>query len=364
MEQVHYRPYISRLIAQAGRRRPFDCNFALTYRCNLRCGHCYCRGSENAGVELSTARVKAILDKLVRLGCVTVTFTGGEPLLRDDFLEIYFHARRRGLLVGIFTNAQLLDAAMLRQLRRSPPLFVEITLNALTRRLYEEISGVQGSFAGLPERIRRIARQVPVSLKAVCLRRNKGQLRGLQRFSLLLGAGRDDAFKLNYIIMPRMNGDPAPLQERLRPEELIVLRRQGLPVLVDIDDLGCHACGTVSRESAVQRRWRYRCRTWVTACYIDPFGQLRFCPHSSAFSADLNRRSLSAGFYRVFPRVWHDRTGRGARCNACELRKLCYNCAVRARLETGDPDAAVPYYCALARSLGGTGAAKKGARDA
>jgi len=37
-------------------------------------------------------------------GCLWLLITGGEPLHRADFMEIYLHAKKRGLIVTLFTN--------------------------------------------------------------------------------------------------------------------------------------------------------------------------------------------------------------------------------------------------------------------
>src|SRR5512137_1301434 len=70
----------------------------LTERCNNACIHCYINQPEHdAGArsrEMNTAFIKEILQQSADLGCLTIRFTGGEPLLRNDFTELYFFARR------------------------------------------------------------------------------------------------------------------------------------------------------------------------------------------------------------------------------------------------------------------------------
>ena len=66
----------------------------LTYRCNLKCSHCYLPGgqSEKSGEsgerELTTGEVKKVLDQLAEEGCLFLAFTGGEIFLRKDVFEI------------------------------------------------------------------------------------------------------------------------------------------------------------------------------------------------------------------------------------------------------------------------------------
>ena len=64
----------------------------LTERCNFNCVHCYINrpaGDRKAKAgELSTERIKTILEEAASLGCLRVRFTGGEPLLRERFRRI------------------------------------------------------------------------------------------------------------------------------------------------------------------------------------------------------------------------------------------------------------------------------------
>lgn len=67
----------------------------LTERCNNDCIHCYInQPADDEDIkkgELGTHELKKIIDEAAALGCLTVKFTGGEPLLREDFEEIYVH---------------------------------------------------------------------------------------------------------------------------------------------------------------------------------------------------------------------------------------------------------------------------------
>jgi len=92
-------------------RRPLlgRLDMELTERCNNNCIHCCINlpADDQAAREreLSTAQIIAILTEAASLGCMTVRYTGGEPLLREDFEELYLFARRLGLKVLLFTKS-------------------------------------------------------------------------------------------------------------------------------------------------------------------------------------------------------------------------------------------------------------------
>lgn len=97
----------------------------LTERCNNACIHCFINQPEyDSNIknrENSNDFIKRILTESANLGFLTVRFTGGEPLLRHDFKEIYLFARRLGLKVILFTNARLITEKLAEMLVKYPP---------------------------------------------------------------------------------------------------------------------------------------------------------------------------------------------------------------------------------------------------
>ena len=98
----------------------------LTERCNNACQHCYINlpvGDERAAQrELTTGQWQHIIKQAEELGALSVRFTGGEPLLRPDFSELYLFARRLGIKVQLFTNARLITPEMAELFARVPSI--------------------------------------------------------------------------------------------------------------------------------------------------------------------------------------------------------------------------------------------------
>jgi radical SAM protein with 4Fe4S-binding SPASM domain len=90
----------------------------LTRRCDLACPHCYIDGGAARPDEMTTERWRGILDEMAEMGVWAVAFTGGEPTLHPDFIELVHHARSRDLLVGIATHGLFLTDELLGNLPR------------------------------------------------------------------------------------------------------------------------------------------------------------------------------------------------------------------------------------------------------
>ena len=106
------------------KRVPFGFDLEITARCNNDCRHCYINLSagnrEAQGKELALSEIETIASQAVELGALWVLITGGEPLLRKDFFDIYKMLKKKGLLVSVFTNACLVTARACRFVQALP----------------------------------------------------------------------------------------------------------------------------------------------------------------------------------------------------------------------------------------------------
>ena len=119
----------------------------LTYRCNFKCKHCYIPKSYKKKFrrELNTRQIFSILDQLQELGCLYLGFTGGEPFLRKDIFDILWYAKRKGFQIIIYTNGSLIDKDKARELKCLSPNKVDITIPAMSKDIFERITGLKGS---------------------------------------------------------------------------------------------------------------------------------------------------------------------------------------------------------------------------
>ena len=332
-------------------RFPLNGQIELTYRCNLNCIHCYCKGSEDKEKELTTKDWKKILDEIHKEGCLTLCFTGGEPLVRNDFLDIYSYAKRKGFLITIFTNGQLLTRQIIDYFVKSPPFSIEITLNGITEGTYESITQARGSFSRIIKIIKELAKtNLFLILKSNCLKQNRHEIVRVKEFTEeILGKASKNKYRFQYdpMIYPRLNHDKTPCQYRLSFEELLEVKNQDQDIWKEYQR-GLHSdFPHLERDKS----FLYCCNAWFNQFFIDPYGRLKFCALTDKFSIDLKTTSFKYGFYKVFPQVLKERFKTNSKCQNCSLRVICYNCPARAYLETGDEEAPVEYFCQLAHAM-------------
>ncbi|MCD4774455.1 MAG: radical SAM protein, partial [Candidatus Aegiribacteria sp.] len=134
----------------AKRKRLIFFDIEITARCNNDCTHCYINlpagDHEAKNKELSLKQICDIADQAVEMGALWCLITGGEPLLREDFFDIYMVLRKKGLLTSVFTNACLVTEEHADLFQKYPPRDIEVTVYGVTKSTYEKISRRPGSF--------------------------------------------------------------------------------------------------------------------------------------------------------------------------------------------------------------------------
>ena len=223
----------------SGKRPPLtQLDVELTERCNNDCIHCYINLPENDKKvkhrELKTDEWKEIFKQAAELGALTIRVTGGEPLLREDFEELYLTVRRLGMKVLLFTNARLITPRIADLLAKVPPLEkIEVTVYGLSPESYEAVTRRKGSFAEFRQGVGLLLdRGIPFILKGAYLPPNRQEVEALDNWAKAI-PGMDGPPSFAALFDLRGRRDSAAKNRairKLRPapaEVLAVLSRTG-----------------------------------------------------------------------------------------------------------------------------------------
>jgi len=316
-------------------RVPFGGNLALTYRCNLRCCHCYGAGS-TGGPELSASRWNHLLDEVADAGCLFLVMTGGEPLLSADFVDVYRHAVERGILTTVFTNATLVDTGHLELFRELPPQEVEVTVLGASPEVNDPLTGVKGSFDRMMTGVRRMLDAgVKVSLKTVAMRGNMDNVKAIQELSKGLGL----RYRLDGAVFPRLDGSKAPLDHRGKPADLVRLEMESPDRLAEWKAFYRRYgdCGEIDKV--------FMCDAATTCFYLDPAGYLQPC----VMTPGIRENAAAMGFREAWDKLGERVSGMvlpdDSPCRSCRLKGLCGYCPGFFALENGDETKASKFLC-------------------
>jgi radical SAM protein with 4Fe4S-binding SPASM domain len=325
-----------------GGRVPLHGSFALTHRCNLRCVHCYLGAERHAAASASgepdTRFWLDLLDQAAEAGCLYLLLTGGEPLLRPDFAEIYTHAAERGMLVTVFTNATLVDEAILKVLTELPPQLVEISLYGASEQVFESVTGVSGSFDRCLRGVDALlGAGIRVGLKSMIM---KGNLHEIQEMRAMASA-RGTSFRLDPALFPCWDGDTVPLEHRIPAAQAVEIEMQDL-------ELRRRAAQYYEKARSMPADERlFGCFAGHTSFHVSPTGLLLPCLMVDAPGFDVRRGSFLEGWNGVIAQFREQGLVPEYECHRCEKRAICGVCPAQFRLETGSQYRKAEYTCQL-----------------
>lgn len=163
---------------------PISGVFELSSACNLKCKFCYAKQRNNKVRNLSIDEWKNIIRDCVNCGLLRATFTGGEPLTRKDFMEIYSFTYDLGVRITILSNGLLFDDDICAFLSERKPEGISITMYGICDEDYEKICGTKKGFKIFNEKINLLTKyKLPVSLKVLAIPELKNSLLKMKEYA-------------------------------------------------------------------------------------------------------------------------------------------------------------------------------------
>lgn len=337
-------------------KKPNVCQFELTFKCGLHCTHCYSDCYNNLEFikkELNTQQIKSVVDKLYDLGVLWLCFTGGDPLERGDFLEIYSYAKEKGFIVSIFTTGYSMTQEMANCLEKRPPFVIEITINGVTKQSYEKVTQVEGSYEKAMRGLDLILKKnLPLKVKTMATRQNFEELPRIKQFL----ESKNIQFRPSSLLHARLNQDKTSCNLRLSPQEISSLDGLFGVESMKEDNDGAEVYNVHKRRTTTNNRL-FRCAIGGgDGINIDPYGNMFPCscirePVTSFLNSDL--QGIRMALFETFLEFANLEFETDSKCRNCHLIDTCLRCPGKALLETGEMEAPIEYYCDLAKARAG-----------
>jgi radical SAM protein with 4Fe4S-binding SPASM domain len=334
-------------LGQVHSRIPLNGVIETTFRCNLRCVHCYVNEAAGDAAEiareLDTERVLKLVDEIADQGCLFLLLTGGEVLIRPDFEQIYLRAIHRGLLVTVFTNGTMITERIADLLAEHPPLMVEVSIYGNTRETYERVTQIPGSFDKCRSGIELlIARAVPTKLKTMALTINQHEIVDMEAFAKELGT----TFRFDGFLNPRVDcGANRNGELQLSAEQIVALDLADEARMQEYKEFCERSC---QPQEGAANEYVYSCGAGENSFTVDPYGNLQMCQLSRRHSFSLKDGApFTEGWNEYFPKLRARKWQHNDACRKCNLMSLCGNCPGAAEMETGDVEGMIAHFCEI-----------------
>ena len=346
----------SRIIKEMPKRNPANGTFELTVRCNLHCKMCLFRhdDSENPDImakELTAEQWENIAKQAAGAGTGSLLITGGEPMIRKDFCDIWERIYKQGFLITLYTNASLITPDIMKTLAKYPPHKIGVTLYGASEETYKAVCGNGAAFYNALDGIHKL-RELPslIDFRTTIIKDNYHDVDAIEAL-IQNEFGEGHSLTQTRIVMKAVRGGCADVAGcRLDPEDNIRLAfRRGINQIKKqvgdaYDEKKLHLERKAPKDQTAGLRLSLLgCNAGMNEYTVSWDGKLLACQLLDLFYTDV----LQEGFDRAWERLplVVPSMQESPSCMECANKELC-NCCVASRLaETGKVDGCPEYIC-------------------
>lgn len=328
---------------------PLKVNIALSYKCPLKCKHCYIDPEEEKQTELSSDEIKNIIDQLNETGVAEVSFGGSDPFLREDLLEIITYARRKDINVSLSTTGIFVNRILARKIFELGLKSIRISFDGSTEKSYDYLRG-KGSYRKAIRGIkilRDLFSEIPITMHSVISKYNLNEITALLKMSQKL---RCNMWSIDFV---------KPVGQAKEQTQLLLTQDEAVSVINYIKKLSEHSSTPIEIPSLAyitNRNWVYKgfgCVAGNIYAYISPSGKVKPCVFlQEDMKAENIKEKAFIEIWKRSPLFQKTRSLIGNKtCKDCNYFKSCRGgCRYRSKLERNEntPDP----YCAVIHKQG------------
>ena len=322
---------------------PINFMYETTYRCNLKCIHCYNAPTKDGMPELSTEEAGDALQQLAEAGCIQISLSGGEFFMRGDWYMLLKKIRSLNFAINILTNGLLLDDDAIEKVAEIRPWQVSFSIYGATGETHDAVTGARGSLEKTLRAVRIVRdKGIKTQIKCVVMDSNAREYRKIKE----LADSLDVKYILDTLVVPKADGTPGPTKYRV---PLKVLKE----ILSDqeLDRSAVHFGTMENVESAAVHLDSVMCKAGINYGHLDPYGNISPCVLFPVKAGNIREKPFIEIWKDapIFKRIRKTRMKDVKKCGECELISHCFRCPGIAYLENHDAFGPSDYCCEVAK---------------
>jgi radical SAM protein with 4Fe4S-binding SPASM domain len=310
--------------------KPVLISWNVTFRCPLKCPHCYIdAGERDTRDELTTAEARAVIDQIADMKVPVLILSGGEPLMRSDIFELAAYATEQGIRVSLGTSGILIDDAVAAGMKHAGIRKAAISLDSADPAVHDAFRGIPGAWDRTVAGIRAcLAQGIEVQVNITVMKENYREIDRIVSFCETIGV---HDFQLFFLVP---TGRGAEVEDITPPMYETIIRQV----------MGKVASGKVTiRPTCAPQYTRIRaqlgmengnlpgCLAGKAYCRIYPNGDVTPCPYLPLAIGNVKDTPLQE-IWQSSPvlQALRDPDLLEGKCGACEYRRVCGGCRARA----------------------------------
>jgi len=332
---------------------PLIVSYAVTRACNLSCLHCHVSAREAMPDELNLKEAIHAIDEMASLGTEAVIFSGGEPLLRKDFvLALANYCDDRGIITAILSNGLLITPHTALQLQEAGIKAIGIPIDSVVPEKHDHLRNLPGTFNKAVSAIKTCLEiDLEVIITTMALKDTYSEMP--QRLDFLYNLGVDEVAVYDLVPVGRGKNvmDQAMTQEqrvnlirwlqsKQEDSEMTFAMSGGTPLYPEIALEIHRSHGTKPKDLLVKEFWVHNnvgCHAGNMYFSLRPNGDVYPCTFLPIKAGNIREQSLTDIWRNseVLNSLRHRQKLKGE-CGGCEYREVCGGCRGRAYACTGD----------------------------
>jgi radical SAM protein with 4Fe4S-binding SPASM domain len=336
-------------------RIPLEAFFDLTYRCNNDCRHCWLRLPGNAreiSRELTYDEIRRIADEARILGTQSWAISGGEPMVRPDFSEIFEYLTRKAITYSLNTNGTLITPAIARQLKRKGSKM--IALYGACAKTHDHITRTPGSFESVMRGMAYLKEaNAGFTVQVIPLRDSWHEYK--QMLQLAESLSPDYRIGASWLYLSAYNSSEKNMEilgQRLPPRLAISIDP---PDVVYEEKFEIFLSETSQQVKSSEKKGLFSdCISSRNAFHVNPYGGMSICSRviDPSLRYDLRKGNIADAWTKFIPAipklVSNNLDEYKKNCGSCAKRKHCRWCAAYSYLESGRYAAPISHLCQMA----------------
>ena len=250
-----------------------------TNACNMYCAHCYRDAGCRAEEELNTEEGKKLLSEIAKAGFKIMIFSGGEPLMRPDILELVKYASDLHMIPVFGTNGTLITLDMAKKLKEAGARAMGISLDSLDPKKHDKFRSFPGGWEGAVQGMKNCAAVgLPFQIHTTVMDWNQGELEAMTDFAVEIGA------KAHHFFFLVPTGRAKTIEEEsLRAEQyedvLTRIMKKQQEVDIELKPTCAPQFLRIADQLGYKTRFHRGCLAGLSYCIISPRGKVQPCAY-------------------------------------------------------------------------------------
>ncbi|MHA1561956.1 MAG: radical SAM protein [Promethearchaeota archaeon] len=308
----------------------------VTNKCNLKCEHCYRDAGDSLVNELSTEEGFKLLDQIKKAGFRMIVFSGGEPFMRNDILELTQYAASLKLHPVYGSNGTLLTKKLVEKIKEAGGAAVSISLHMLDKDELDKFTGVSSYELSIQAMKNCKELGLPFQVNTTVFERNYDDILNICNLAIELGA------RSHHILFMVPVGRAINIEEetlkRFKTEKLIQkLLKKREQLKFDIRPTCAPQFLRIADIMGIDTgRHKRGCIAGTGYCSITPTGDVWPCPYLPLKLGNVREKNFDLIWKenKVFQELrsmdYH------GKCGICKYKSSCGGCRARAYYYNGN----------------------------